>query len=128
MPGNVARLPSRPARPTIEVGGRQNETLEAALLAYSLTESLDGMAHAELRFGNWGGAERPGLIVLFYDQTRKTIGSTVIAPPIDSSDWSRRTKAIPVPILAREAIVAITLAGGTGELGVDEVAVEGVSR
>ena len=34
MSANVARLPSRPARPTIEVGGRPNETLEAALLAY----------------------------------------------------------------------------------------------
>jgi len=72
--------------------------------------------------------ERPGLIVLFYDQARKTIGSTVIAPPIDSSDWSRRAKAIPVPILAREAILAITLAGGTGELGVDEVGIEAVAR
>lgn len=60
MSASVARLPSRPARPTIEVGGRPNETLEAALLAYALTESLDGMAHAELRFGNWGGPEQPG--------------------------------------------------------------------
>jgi hypothetical protein len=66
MPATVARLPSRPARPTIEVGGRQNETLEAALLAYALSESLDGMANAELRFGNWGGAERPGF--QFFDR------------------------------------------------------------
>jgi len=66
MSANVARLPSRPARPTIEVGGRQNETLEAALLAYALTESLDGMAHAELRFGNWGGADQPGF--QFFDR------------------------------------------------------------
>jgi hypothetical protein len=66
MSASVARLPSRPARPTIEVGGRQNETLEAALLGYALTESLDGMAHAELRFGNWGGAEQPGF--QFFDR------------------------------------------------------------
>lgn len=72
--------------------------------------------------------ERPGLVLLFYDQTRKTIGSGLIAPPIDSTGWARRTKAITVPIGAREAILAVTLAGGTGELAVDEVAVEAVPR
>ena len=81
----------------------------------------------DLRSGPDRG-ERPGLIILFYDQTRKTIGSGLIAPPIDSSDWSRRTKALAVPLLAREAILALTLGGGTGELSIDEVAVEAVPR
>ncbi len=74
------------------------------------------------------GPDRPGLVVLFYDQTRKTIGSGLVSPPIDTTDWSRRTKTIAVPILAREAIITLTLGGGTGELGVDEVGIEGVSR
>ncbi len=59
MPQTVTRLPSRPARPTIEIGGQQQTTLEAALLEYALSDAIDTMAHAELRFGNWGG-EQPG--------------------------------------------------------------------
>lgn len=81
----------------------------------------------ELRSGPDKG-ERPGLVLLFYDQTRKTIGSGLIAPPIDSTGWARRTKAVAVPIGAREAILAVTLAGGTGELAVDEVGIEAVPR
>lgn len=72
--------------------------------------------------------EKPGLILLFYDQTRKTIGSALLSPPIGSEDWAARTKSVPVPIAAREAILALTLGGGTGEMGVDEIGVEAVSR
>ena len=77
MSANVARLPSRPARPTIEVGGRPNETLEAALLAYALTESLDGMAHAEMRFGNWGGPDEPGF--QYFDRRTRTFEQASLA-------------------------------------------------
>lgn len=59
MPQTVTRLPSRPSRPTIEIDGRQQARLEAGLLEYALTDVIDGMASAELRFGNWGGDE-PG--------------------------------------------------------------------
>lgn len=59
MPQTVTRLPSRSARPTIEIGGEQQTRLEAALLGYALSDGIDSMANAELRFGNWGG-EQPG--------------------------------------------------------------------
>lgn len=72
--------------------------------------------------------EQPGLVLLFYDQDRKTIGAAHIAPPVDSDGWASRTKSVPVPTAARESIIAATLAGGTGELDVDDVSVTGVAR
>ena len=60
MAAELARLPTRPARPTIEVDGRRNAVLEAALLAYELGDSIESMARAELTFGNWGGENEPG--------------------------------------------------------------------
>ncbi|MGC1275741.1 MAG: protein-L-isoaspartate(D-aspartate) O-methyltransferase [Planctomycetaceae bacterium] len=72
--------------------------------------------------------DRPGIVLLFFDQTRKTIGAARIAPPIESDGWSQRSQRVPVPIQTREAILAVTLGGGTGELGVDEVTVNAVAR
>ncbi len=60
MAAEIARLPSRPARPTIEIDGRRNAVLEAALLSYELGDSLESMARAELTFGNWGGEDQAG--------------------------------------------------------------------
>lgn len=57
---NVATLPARPARPTLEIGGERRPRLESALLAMELADSVDGMARAELAFGNWGGAQGSG--------------------------------------------------------------------
>ncbi len=59
-PSNVAQLPVRAARPAISIDGNRQTLLEAGLLRYQLTDSLDGMARAELTFGNWGGSEAPG--------------------------------------------------------------------
>jgi len=58
MTAQIARLPSRPARPTIEVAGKRDPRLEAALISYELSEGIEAMAHAELCFGNWGGEDR----------------------------------------------------------------------
>lgn len=57
---NVAVLPSRPARPTLEIGGERRNTLESALLSMELAAAVDSIAQAELSFGNWGGAEGSG--------------------------------------------------------------------
>lgn len=57
---NVAILPSRPARPTLEIGGERRTILESALLSMELGAAVDSIAHAELSFGNWGGSESPG--------------------------------------------------------------------
>ena len=72
--------------------------------------------------------ESPGLVVLFYDQRRKTIGSAHIAPPLDDEIWTERTRLIPIPAATREAILAVTLGGGTGRLDVDEVSIAPITR
>ncbi|HEX8483691.1 MAG TPA: hypothetical protein VF650_17460 [Allosphingosinicella sp.] len=69
MSAEIARLPMRPARPSITIGGKRDAKLEASLLRYELTDSIEGMARAELVFGNWGGEDRPGF--QYFD--RKTI-------------------------------------------------------
>jgi phage protein D len=60
MTAEVARLPMRPARPSIAIEGKRDAKLEAGLLRYELTDSIEGMARAELVFGNWGGEDKPG--------------------------------------------------------------------
>ncbi|MEO6092086.1 MAG: contractile injection system protein, VgrG/Pvc8 family [Novosphingobium sp.] len=92
MSASVARLPSRPARPTIEVGGRANATLEAALLSYALTECLDGMAHGELRFGNWGGADRPGF--QYFDRQTLDFAAEIVVKLRDSVLFRGRISAL----------------------------------
>ncbi len=72
--------------------------------------------------------ERPGLVVLFFDHNRKTIGSAHVSPPIDGEGWQSTVRLVPLPVATREAILAITLASGTGKLEVDDVAVVGVPR
>lgn len=59
-PSTVAEKPVRPARPAISIDGSRQTRLEASLVRYDLTDNLDGMGHAELCFGNWGGSESAG--------------------------------------------------------------------
>ncbi len=72
--------------------------------------------------------ERAGLVVLFFDQNRRTIGSALVPPPLDAHEWTSRTRLIPIPAATREGILAVTLGGGTGKLEVDEVSLIGVPR
>ncbi|MFA6115179.1 MAG: hypothetical protein WC729_14365 [Sphingomonas sp.] len=60
MSAEVARLPMRPARPSIFIEDKRNAQLEAGLLRYELSDSIEGMARAEISFGNWGGEDKPG--------------------------------------------------------------------
>jgi phage protein D len=55
----VTPLPVRPSRPSIEIDGQRVDRLEAALMAMDVADDLEGMARAELTFGNWGG-DTPG--------------------------------------------------------------------
>ncbi|UVO51118.1 contractile injection system protein, VgrG/Pvc8 family [Sphingomonas sp. SUN019] len=65
---NVTPLPMRAARPTIEIDGKRVDTLESSLQMMELSDTVEGMAHAALTFGNWGG-ETSG----FQHFDRKTI-------------------------------------------------------
>jgi phage protein D len=92
MSTNVARLPSKPARPSIEIDGKQNTTLEAALLAFALNDPIDGMANAELRFGNWGGQDKPGF--QYFDRKILEFGNEITVKLKDGVLFQGRITAI----------------------------------
>jgi uncharacterized protein len=92
MSSNVARLPSKPARPSIEIDGQQNTTLEAALLAYALNDPIDGMANAEMRFGNWGGQDKSGF--QYFDRKTLEFGKEISIKLNDGVLFQGRITAI----------------------------------
>jgi len=56
----VQSQPMQSSRPSIEIDGKPQPRLEAALVSYELADRIDSMARAELCFGNWGGEDKPG--------------------------------------------------------------------
>jgi phage protein D len=92
MPAEIARLPSRPARPSIEIAGERNTTLEAALLSYELSDSIEAMARAELCFGNWGGADEPGF--QYFDRRTLDFGKAIKVSMGDDALFEGRIAAI----------------------------------
>ncbi|MDT7951094.1 MAG: contractile injection system protein, VgrG/Pvc8 family [Acetobacteraceae bacterium] len=70
----ITPLPIRPARPTVEIDGQRIDRLESALLALDVADSVEGMAHAELTFGNWGG-DTPGF--QFFDRRTLEFGKPI---------------------------------------------------
>ena len=89
---NVAVLPSRPARPTLEFGETRQDRLEAALQTMEIIEAVDGIARAELVIGNWGGPDTAG----FQHFDRKTIefGKSVRIKVADKALFEGRISAI----------------------------------
>ncbi len=69
---------------------------------------------------------RPGaaIVVTFYDQRRAAIENQVLGPWSGSFDWRTESRALRVPVTAREAIVRLGLMEGTGELDIDRVILE----
>lgn len=92
MAAEISRLPSRPARPTIEVDGKRNAVLEAALLSYELSDSLESMARAELTFGNWGGEKEPGF--QHFDRRTLEFGKSLKISMSDSILFEGRITAL----------------------------------
>lgn len=89
---NVATLPTRPARPTLEIGGERRQRLESALLAMEIADSVDGMARAELSFGNWGGADGGGF--QHFDRSVLEFGKAVVIKLGDDVVFDGRISAI----------------------------------
>jgi protein-L-isoaspartate(D-aspartate) O-methyltransferase len=65
-----------------------------------------------------GGA---AVIVSFFDERRAAIDYGQLGPWTGDFDWRDESVEIPVPLAAREAIIAIGLHGGTGRLDLDDV-------
>lgn len=69
-----------------------------------------------------------GIVVLFFDEKRRRLAAGMLKVPNDSGEWSNCQQLLRVPTAAREAILAITLAGGEGVLYVDDVRIGPVPR
>jgi phage protein D len=89
---NVATLPSRPARPALEIGGERRTNLESALLSMTLTDAVDDMARAEFSFGNWGGPDSPGF--QHFDRKILEFGKDVVVKLADDIMFEGRITAI----------------------------------
>ena len=92
--------------------------------------ALDGRKIRSLRFTlnikhdgirNSGRIHQAGLMVHFYDATRKPVGDSLIGPWVGTQDWEKVVGTIRVPPQAQEVIIRIGLNGATGTLSVDDV-------
>ncbi len=78
---------------------------------------------ASLRAGGQG--ESPGLVVVYYDKDRKTVGHVASGNFRGTFEWRQfEDNKIKVPEKAREAIVRIGLHGATGEISFDQLSLE----
>lgn len=67
--------------------------------------------------------ERAGILVHFYDASRRELGIQPLAVWEDSFTWQRVQRRIPIPKRAREMIIRVGLNGATGTLEVDSIQV-----
>lgn len=72
--------------------------------------------------------DKPGIAMAFYDRDRKSAGYQNYADWHGSFGWQAVTFKFRIPPEAREAIIRIGLLGSVGELSVDSVELEVVSR
>ena len=69
---------------------------------------------------------KPGVYVIFIDEKRNTIRSSIIGGWRGSFDWRTVSFSIDVPPAAREACVFFGLHGACGTLWLDDVEMEAV--
>jgi protein-L-isoaspartate(D-aspartate) O-methyltransferase len=69
-------------------------------------------------------AEGAVVLVTFYDQRRAAIGTQWLGPWEGSFDWKSASAVLLVPRATREAIVRLSLSGGTGRLDLDDLTLE----
>ncbi len=70
----------------------------------------------------------PGIVVIFYDENRATVGEVGLGPWRGTFDWQAETKRVNVPPKAREAGICIGLLGAVGEISFDAVEVKAVKK
>ena len=72
------------------------------------------------------GTGAPRVHVSFFDEHRATIGDVIMGPWQGTFDWQNEHKRLTVPAKAREAILAVGLLGGSGEMSVDDIRIRGI--
>ncbi len=68
--------------------------------------------------------EQPTVLVTFYDQRRAAIDTQRLGAWEGSFDWQPVSAVLRVPSASREAIVRLSLSGGSGRLDLDELKLE----
>ena len=66
----------RVSRPSIFFAGQEDSALGQALLKLSVHESVQGLYHCELRFGNWG-PKNNGIDFLYFDRKKLDFGKAI---------------------------------------------------
>jgi protein-L-isoaspartate(D-aspartate) O-methyltransferase len=78
---------------------------------------------SQIRAGR-DGDELPAVVVTFYDEGRKDLGSRSLGPFRAESPWKQHHEVFRVPASSREAILRIGLFGATGQIAFDDVRVQ----
>jgi hypothetical protein len=73
MPPSATKPAVQATRPAIFVGGAEDVDLSQGLLRMSLGDGIEGLCHAELRFGNWG-PKNGGIGFLYFDRKKLDFG------------------------------------------------------
>ncbi|MBA4175711.1 MAG: hypothetical protein C0505_03995 [Leptothrix sp. (in: Bacteria)] len=81
------------ARPAIEIDGRAQPRLDAGLMRIALVDGIDGQAHAEAEFGNWGGSDA-GVGYLWFDRATLDFGKRFTVKLGDSVVFEGRISAL----------------------------------
>lgn len=71
-------------------------------------------------------SEMPAIIVVFYDDLRREVGTVGLGPWRGTFPWDFFTATLPVPEAAQDAIIRVGLLGATGEISFDAVEVKAV--
>ncbi len=71
-------------------------------------------------------SEMPAIIIVFYDDQRREVGTVGIGPWRGTFPWDFFTATVPVPGNAQDGIIRVGLLGATGEISFDDVQVKAV--
>lgn len=90
MPTNSAIVA---ARPQFRIEGQEQADLASALIAFDLREDTQGLARAEIEFGNWGSTGN-GLGFLFFDRALLDFGKALQVRLGDATLFDGRIMAV----------------------------------
>ena len=115
------------------------ENKDPALLSQALQGSaINGRTIGTLQLNYWVRcnaivpgekiAEQAGVVVHFYDNIRREVGTTVLGKWRGSFDWQNAKSTVVVPPNAKEMIIRIGLNGAQGQLDLDDLQMTAVRR
>ena len=115
------------------------ENKDSALISQALQGSaINGRTVGTLRLNYWvrcNGivpgteiAEQAAVVVHFYDNIRREVGTTVLGKWRGSFGWQNARSTVIVPSNAKELIIRIGLNGAQGQLDLDDLQMTAVKR